>query len=149
MVANPEMHIPVLYVHGAHRITFHIEIAHDILKLINMIKHFKLKVGIAVNPDTNIDVVFPYLKYIDMVLIMTVNPGFGGQTFIDDTINKINTLRDICPHLDIQVDGGINNDTIDKVANNGANIIVSGSAIINSVNVGQTIDHFRNKLLLK
>ena len=102
-------------------ITFHIEVKQDINKLINKIKDLGIKVGIAIKPNTDINLLKPYLKDIDLVLVMSVEPGFGGQFFIENSTNRINEIKKIKDDYNysyiIEVDGGINDKTISKVSN--------------------------------
>ena len=98
-------------------------------RTIQLIKSFEKKVGVALNPSTPLDILKYELKNIDMVLIMTVNPGFGGQKFIPEMVQKIKDLREIDKNIDIEVDGGINNETAKLVKEAGANILVAGSYI--------------------
>ena len=93
------------------------------------IKNKSVKVGLAIKPETDISILYNLVNYVDFVLVMTVNPGFGNQLFIMRTLPKIKKLREKYPKLPIQVDGGINKDTIKLVRKAGANIIVSGSFI--------------------
>lgn len=115
-------------------ITFHIEVKQDINKLINKIKDLGIKVGIAIKPNTDINLLKPYLKDIDLVLVMSVEPGFGGQFFIENSTNRINEIKKIKDDYNysyiIEVDGGINDKTISKVSN--ASLKVVGSYITNS-----------------
>ena len=108
-------------------LTFHYEINCDIMKVINYIKKYNIKVGISIKPETDIEQILPYLPYVDLVLIMSVEPGTGGQSFITNTIDKIRKLQAIDGNFLIEVDGGINIDTIDFVKN--VDIIVVGSYI--------------------
>ncbi len=122
-------------------ITFHVEALKDIENIIKYIKSLNIKVGIAVSPNTSIDVILPYLKDIDLVLAMSVEPGLGGQKFMIETIDKVNKLKDIRNKNNlnylIQVDGGINNETIKQVD---ADIYVVGSYITNSDNYQEKIN---------
>lgn len=120
-------------------ITFHIEVK-DTLKYINIIRNKGIKVGIAINPETDIEEVYPYLDIVDLILIMSVNPGLGGQKFMESTICKMQELKEIKPDYNyvIQVDGGINSQTI-KYINNYADIVVSGSYILSSSNYNDAI----------
>lgn len=132
MIKEPIRYVREFANAGADMITFHVEAEKDIATMIKTIKSFNCKVGIAYNPNTSLDGIEEFLDYIDMVLLMSVNPGFGGQSFIDitDKIEKVNELRKKGSHnLLIQVDGGINTTTISKVVKSGANVIVAGSAI--------------------
>lgn len=112
-------------------ITFHIEASCDIKKYINLVKKNNINVGISIKPDTNIDKIIPYLKYVDLVLVMSVNPGFGGQKFIEETSSRIDYLYEYRKENNlkykIEVDGGVNNVTINKC--NKADIVVVGSYI--------------------
>ena len=117
---------------GSDIITFHPEATEDINETINLIKKLK-KVGVSLNPNTQIDVIENYLKYVDLVLIMSVHPGFGGQKFMPEVLNKIQKLFNIKKeknlNFDIEVDGGINFDNSKLVKDAGANILVSGTTI--------------------
>ena len=121
---------------GADIITFHPEATEDINETINLIKKNKIKVGISLNPNTPIDIIEDYLNKIDLVLIMSVHPGFGGQKFMPEVIEKIKKLSDkkIKQNLnfDIEVDGGINFNNSKLVKDAGANILVSGTTIFKS-----------------
>lgn len=114
-------------------ITFHIEVNQNIDKLIEKIKDLGIKVGIAIKPNTDINLLKPYLKDIDLVLVMSVEPGFGGQSFIENSTNRINEIKKLKEensyHYVIEVDGGINDKSISKVSN--ALIKVVGSYITN------------------
>ena len=127
MVENPDRFIKDIVDAGADVITVHAEATKHLNRTIQLIKSYGKKVGIALNPSTPLDVIKYDLKDIDMVLIMTVNPGFGGQAFIEGMLQKIRDLRSIDPNIDIQVDGGINNKTSKLVKEAGANILVAGS----------------------
>lgn len=127
MVENPDRFIKDMVDAGADVITVHTEATKHLNRTIQLIKSYGKKVGVALNPSTPLDVIKYDLKDIDMVLIMTVNPGFGGQAFIEGMLQKIRDLRSIDPNIDIQVDGGINNKTSKLVKEAGANILVAGS----------------------
>ena len=111
-------------------------------RTIQLIKSFGKKVGVALNPSTPLDVIKYDLDNIDMVLIMTVNPGFGGQKFIPEMIQKIKDLRKINKNIDIEVDGGINDKTAKLVKEAGANVLVAGSYIF-SGNYKEKIDSLK------
>lgn len=127
MVENPDRFIKDMVDAGADVITIHAEATKHLNRTIQLIKSYGKKVGVALNPSTPLDVIKYDLKDIDMVLIMTVNPGFGGQAFIEGMLQKIKDLRSIDSNIDIQVDGGINNKTSKLVKEAGANILVAGS----------------------
>ncbi len=108
-------------------ITFHYEAVTDVLDAINYIKKFNIKVGLSIKPSTKVEEIIPYLSYLDLVLVMSVEPGLGGQQFIMDTIDKIKKLKELKGNYLIEVDGGINDNTIKLV--NDADIVVVGSYI--------------------
>lgn len=132
MIENPEKYVESFAKSGADILTVHYETTNDMKSLIKQIKALGVKVGITINPPTPVDVILPYIDDVDMVLIMTVNPGFGGQSLIEDCLEKIRFLRKKYPELDIEIDGGVKLDNVDKVIEAGANIIVAGSAVFNS-----------------
>jgi ribulose-phosphate 3-epimerase len=134
MIENPDKYIEAFAKAGADIITFHVEASKNIGKDIAAIKQHKIKPGLVVNPATPIDKVYPFLREIGMVLIMSVNPGFEGQSFMPQALPKIAALRRKTTELglssfDIEVDGGINLETAPEVVSAGANVLVAGSAI--------------------
>lgn len=132
MINEPQRYIDAFSKAGADMITFHIEATQEVERTIAAIRENGCQVGLAFNPATPLDGLEKYLPDLDMVLLMSVNPGFGGQSFIDITekIVELVQMKDkIKPELHIQVDGGINTTTISKVVNAGANVIVAGSAV--------------------
>lgn len=139
MISGPYFYIDDFIKAGADIITFHIECDSDIDKTIDKITAGGCKASLAVKPNTDIEAVYPYLDKLSMVLVMTVEPGFGGQSFMESTMPKIEKLRAKCPKLDIQVDGGINPDTVKIAGRAGANVMVAGSAVFNSENPKETI----------
>ena len=124
-------------------ITFHYESTNSIIKYINLIKENNIKVGLAVSPNTDIDKIKEYLSLIDLVLIMSVEPGLGGQEFIIDTVNKLKELNKLKSEFLISVDGGINNETY-KYVKDYVDIVVCGSYITNSDNYEEKINLIRN-----
>lgn len=139
MISDPLFYIDDFIKAGADIITFHIECESDINKTIDKITAAGCKASLAVKPNTPIEAVYPYLNRLAMVLVMTVEPGFGGQSFMESTMPKIETLRAKCPDLDIQVDGGINADTVKIAGKAGANVFVAGSAVFKSDDPAATI----------
>lgn len=132
MITEPERYIERFIEAGADGITFHIEATKEPLKCIDLIKKHKKKVAVALNPDTPIEAVEEILDKVDMVLLMTVFPGYGGQKYIEDVNEKIIKLRKVMgDEFNIQVDGGVNADNIGKVFSIGANVIVAGTAVFN------------------
>ena len=118
---------------GADIITFHPEATNNISETINLIKSLQKKVGVSLKPNSSIDLVEKYLDQIDLILIMSVNPGFGGQKFMPEVLDKMKMLRNIVNtkklNIDIEIDGGINFNNSKKAKEHGANILVSGSTI--------------------
>ena len=135
---------------GADIITIHPEATDDLQKSIDKIKEFKVKVGVSLNPETKVDVIKKNLSQIDLVLIMSVNPGFGGQKFMPEVLNKIKELVKIREKekliFDIEIDGGINFNNSKLAIEAGANILVSGTTIFNSNdgNIKKNIDLLRS-----
>lgn len=145
MVIDPEVSFIDAYAKaGASVITFHAEACKDIKKTIEKIKKLGIKVGISINPPTPLERITPYLDKVDMVLIMSVNPGWAGQKFMPEVLEKIKTLRKLKPNLDIEIDGGINKDTIKEAVKAGANVIVAGSSIFNHSDRKKAIEEIRN-----
>ena len=147
MIEKPERYIKDFVEAGADIITVHQESTIHLHRVIQQIKFFGVKAAIALNPATPLTQIEDVLEDVDMVLIMTVNPGFGGQSLIESMKNKIEKLRSIIEsrglNIEIQVDGGINLDNVKKVVDWGANIIVAGSAIFGSEDVVETIKEFK------
>ncbi len=131
MIENPDRFIKDFVEAGADIITVHVEATKHLNRTLQLIKSYGKKVGISLNPSTPVEMIKYELKNIDMVLIMTVNPGFGGQSFIENMTDKIKELRTLDKNIDIEVDGGINAETGKKVKEAGANILVAGSYIFN------------------
>lgn len=129
MIENQEKYVKDFAESGADIITVHLEATNDAKALIKQIKELGVKAGITIKPGTPVEDVFPYIDMVDMVLIMTVEPGFGGQSLIESCLDKIKVLREMKPDLDIEIDGGVKCDNIDKVIEAGANVIVAGSAV--------------------
>lgn len=148
MIAEPQKYIPDFLSAGADSITFHTESDGDVGETIDLILQSGKKAALAVKPATPIETVYPYLDKISMVLVMTVEPGFGGQSFMADMMPKITALREECArrgieNMDVQVDGGIAANTIGIAAKAGANVFVSGSALFGSANIAETISAFK------
>ncbi|KAL5010375.1 hypothetical protein ScPMuIL_012680 [Solemya velum] len=146
MVAAPEKWIENMADAGADQYTFHYEATEDATTCIRKIKEAGMKAGIGIKPGTPVDVLVPFAEMVDMVLIMTVEPGFGGQKFMTDMMPKIQFLRERFRGIDIEVDGGVGPNTIQHCAEAGANMIVSGSAIMGSDNPREAISHLRNSV---
>lgn len=146
MIENPEKYIEPFAKAGADILTFHYEAVqkNDIIKVINLIKSFGVKAGLSIKPKTSPDEVLEYLPELDLLLVMTVEPGFGGQKFMDDCAEKIKVIKQYAPeNLIIQVDGGINNETGKICTEYGANSLVAGNYIYKSENIKQAINSLK------
>lgn len=128
------------------RYTFHLEATADASALCRKIQEAGMKVGIALKPGTPVETILPYSDLFDVALIMTVEPGFGGQRFMEDMMSKVQFLRTNFPHLDIEVDGGVGPSTVDQCAEAGANMIVSGTAITGAPNPAEVISRLRSSV---
>lgn len=131
MIEKPEKYVELFADYGADMISVHVEATPHIHRVIEQIKNKNVKAGVVINPGTPVDAILPVIKMVDFVLVMTVNPGFGGQSFISDTVVKLDQLSKIKDELnlefEIEVDGGINNETVETVINHGATMLVAGS----------------------
>ena len=143
MVENPEQYLIHLSNKNIEYITFHIEINKNINNLIDKIKALGYKVGLSIKPNTNVEKIIPYLPLIDLVLIMSVEPGFGGQKFINQTLKKAQEIRNINKEITIEIDGGINDTNIQEIKKY-VDIAVVGSYITNSIDYNQAINNLKN-----
>ncbi|GAB4817598.1 hypothetical protein N2152v2_004644 [Parachlorella kessleri] len=157
MVTNPAQWVKDFADAGANMYTFHLEAAAPleelksageagvpaVHELIQQVKAAGMHAGLTIRPATPVELLFPYLQQLDMVLVMTVNPGFGGQKFMPEMMNKVKVLRGKCPDLLIEVDGGLAPDTVSQAAAAGANVIVAGSAVFGAADPGAAIATLR------
>lgn len=140
MIENPEKYVEVFAKAGADILTFHYEATNDAGALIKKIKSLGVKAGMSIKPKTPADVTFPYLKDLDLLLVMTVEPGFGGQKFMQDCAEKIPVIKSNAPKdLIIQVDGGINAETARICTGYGANSLVAGNYIYKSNDITEAV----------
>jgi ribulose-phosphate 3-epimerase len=150
MIENPELYIDDFVRAGSDLITVHAETATHLHRLLDVIRDAGLKAGAALNPSTPLGSIEYVLGQLDMVVLMTVDPGFGGQSFIPEILPKIRELKKMIIQkgmdLDIEVDGGINVKNIGEAAQAGANIFVAGNAIFSSTNYAETISMMRKKI---
>lgn len=144
MVKNVKLYTDLYSLLNPEFITFHIEVGNT-LELINYIKNKNIKVGIAIKPNTNVEVLKPYIDKIDLVLIMSVEPGYGGQQFIEKTIEKITKIRNMKKDIIISIDGGINKDNINKIKEKEVDMCVIGSYITKS-NIKEKIIELKDYL---
>jgi ribulose-phosphate 3-epimerase len=142
MIKNPEEYIESFAKAGSDIITFHIEAEEDPKEIIRLIRYYKKKVGVSIRPKTELEAIAPILPMVDMVLVMTVEPGFAGQDFIFDCLSKIEELRKNFKK-DIEVDGGINESTASEVIKSGANILVAGTSVFGTKDYAQAIKKLR------
>ena len=147
MINEPIRYIGDFVKAGADIITVHLEACQDLDATIEKIKSYEMRCGVAISPATPVERLLPYLSKIDMALIMTVVPGFGGQAFIPETLEKVRTVRRYAQNmglkLDIEVDGGIKTENVHLVTEAGANIIVAGSSIFGSRKPREVIENMR------
>lgn len=133
MIERPERYIKAFAESGADLINFHLEAAEDVRGTVEAIRSFGKKAGITIKPGTPAEAVEPYLELVDMVLVMTVEPGFGGQKLMPECLDKVKKVRGMILEkkldVDIEVDGGITADNVELALNAGANVIVAGSAV--------------------
>jgi ribulose-phosphate 3-epimerase len=130
MITNPEKYVEDFAKAGAWMITVHWEATKDKTKeVLEQIRELGVKPSLSLNPDTDVAEIEPYLDLVDMVLVMSVHPGFGGQSFIEEVLTKVTRLRELKPELDICMDGGIKADTGKQAVAAGANALVAGSYI--------------------
>lgn len=150
MVQEPSKYIPYFAELNAEYITFHVEVEEDILKDLEMIKNYSIKCGLAIKPNTKVSSLVPYLPFIDEIIIMSVEPGMGGQEFIPETVNKIREVRALLNSYPvnciINVDGGVSDKTISLCKE--ADMVVSGSYIVNSPDFQEKITSLRNISML-
>lgn len=144
MIEDPGAYVPGFADAGADIITFHVEAAVHPHRVIHQIKDLGCQAGIVVNPGTSQDEIEYLVDDVDMVLLMTVNPGFGGQKFIPDMIRKIGMVRAMLGDRDLEVDGGIDESTAPLVVEAGANVLVAGSYVYNSDSYLDAIERLRD-----
>lgn len=149
MVTDPERYIEDFKKAGADGITIHVEACKCVKETLAAIRALGCKAGLAINPETSVEELEPYIDDVDMFLVMTVHPGFGGQKYIEDCTEKISKVRKMIEKsgnaIDLQIDGGVNKDNIMTPVNAGANIIVAGSAVFGG-DITENVTYFINKL---
>jgi ribulose-phosphate 3-epimerase len=151
MVNSPERQIESFAQAGADIITVHVEACTHLHRVVTRIKDMNVRAGVALNPSTSLDAIREILPFLDLVLVMTVNPGFGGQTFIPQMLDKIARLRELLDErklsAELEVDGGINVELAPKVVRAGARVLVAGAAIFNNKeSIAQAIERIRDSL---
>lgn len=147
MIERPEDQIDAFVAAGADIVTFHVEAAKHGHRIMQAVHAHGVKAAIALNPGTPVVTAEPFLDEVDMILVMTVNPGFGGQNFISSTLKKIRRLREMIDRLgrniELEVDGGVNADTAKLVADAGADVLVAGSAVFGAKDLAKAIREIR------
>ena len=147
MLTHPQKYIEQFAKAGADIITVHVESKHNVRNTLKRIKKLGCKCGVVINPDTPARRVRPYIKDVDMVLVMSVYPGFGNQKFIKSVLPKLKEIRGyiskVKKNIDLQVDGGINTDTVGAAIDAGANVIVAGTAVFGKKNLKKAIKDLR------
>lgn len=150
MIEKPDTYIPAFAQAGASLISVHAETCVHLNRTVQLIRECGAQPGVVLNPSTAIDSLEWILEYVDYVLIMSVNPGFGGQSFIENILNKVRQLRDVIRARNlktmIEIDGGVNEKTIKEIADSGVDVFVAGSAIFGSKDYEKTILNFREKI---
>ena len=149
MIEKPERYIDEFVKCGADMITFHVEATEKSAEIIDTIHEKGIRAGISIKPNTPVEVLRPYLDKVDMILVMTVEPGFGGQAYIDFCTDKVRAVRKMVEEsgrsIDIQVDGGINKENIGTVLEAGANVVVAGSAVFKG-DIAENVKYFLEKM---
>lgn len=147
MIQNPIRYVEEFAKCGADIITFHLEACEDVDATIEAIHNAGCKAGISIKPGTPAEELFPYLSKIEMALVMTVEPGFGGQKFMDSTLPKISAVRNEINLLglstDVEIDGGVTRDNVQAILAAGANVVVAGSSVFNG-NIKENVIYFKN-----
>lgn len=147
MITEPKRYVERFAAAGADIISFHFEAERDIAETIALIKKAGKKAGLAVNPDTPVEVVKPFLKDLDLVLVMSVFPGFGGQKFIDGSAERVKLMKKLCADCGsdalVEIDGGINADNAKAVIEAGADVLVAGSAVFGASDRRAAIERLR------
>jgi ribulose-phosphate 3-epimerase len=143
MTLTPEAHFDAFRKAGCERIIFHVEATSHAHRLVQQLASAGIRPGIALNPGTPVEAVLPVLHLVDMVLVMTVNPGWGGQRFLPETMQKIRRIRAERPDVDIEVDGGMDPTTIGEAAQAGANVFVVGSFLAHSSDIAASVRQLR------
>ena len=148
MIENPADYIDAFAKAGADIISVHVEACVHLHRTIHAIKNAGVKAGVVINPATPAEMLYPILNDVDLVLFMTVNPGFGGQAFIEDVLSKIKQVdkwrQEFAPHVEFEVDGGINQTTAKLCTDVGVDVLVAGSAIFNEKNRKNAIENIRS-----
>ncbi len=153
MIAQPERYIEEFVKAGSDIITVHVETCPHLHRTVQQIKALGAKAGVTLNPATSINTLIEILRYVDMILVMTVNPGFGGQKFIPSMIEKIETISRIRDNVNkkliIEVDGGVSSDNASQLFEAGANVLVAGNSVFKSKNITKAVRNLKKSAISK
>ena len=148
MISEPEKYIESFAKAGVDNVTFHIEVVEDPLKIADKLHKMGCSASICLNPETPVEAIEPVVKFFDMILVMTVHPGFGGQKFMPEVAKKIIRIREIAgPDIRIEVDGGVDHNTAPIVVSYGADTLVAGSAIFDEIDRKAAINTIRHSFI--
>ncbi len=139
MTREPEKHFEAFTAAGCQRIIFHAEATVHAHRLVTMLREKGVQAGVAINPATSVEAIRPILDHLDLALVMTVNPGWGGQALIPSCLDKVRELRQLRPDLEIEVDGGIDGRSIRTAAEAGANVFVAGNYLARSASIAEGV----------
>lgn len=143
MTATPERHWREFVQAGCRRVTFHAEATSHSHRLAQQIREEGFEAGVAINPGTPVEALYPLVEVVDLALVMTVNPGWGGQKLIPECLRKVEALRKFAPDLDIEVDGGVSPETIRSLWDAGANVFVTGSFVASHPDRAAALEELR------
>ncbi|MGI6701514.1 MAG: ribulose-phosphate 3-epimerase [Christensenellales bacterium] len=145
MIVNPEKFTDRFIQSGADIITFHPDVCADVRGTLKSIRDKGVKAGLVINPDVDVNAALPYIDEIDILLLMSVFPGFGGQKFITGVLEKISTAKEMIGdrNIELEIDGGVTTDNIDEILSRGVNVVVAGSAIYNAEDPGYAVRRLR------
>ncbi len=143
MMTRPDLYLEKFFNAGAQTIQIHIEADCNIHTELARIRNMGIRAGLVINPETPVEILYPYLKECDEILVMTVHPGYGGQKFIHDCLPKVSELRKRAPELDIMVDGGVDGETSKLAVNAGANQLVAGSYLFKQKDMTAAVSEMR------
>ena len=146
MMSRPDLYIEKFAAAGAQTLQIHVEADCDLHVELKRIRELGVRAAIVLNPETDVEILWPYLGEIDEALVMTVHPGYGGQKFIDSCLPKVAWLRGRCPELDIMVDGGVNAETAARAAEAGANQFVAGSYLFAKDDMASAIAEMKARI---
>ncbi|MEZ6087776.1 MAG: ribulose-phosphate 3-epimerase [Pirellulaceae bacterium] len=146
MIEDPGQYVQAFSDAGADLLTFHVEAVDEVVPILENVQALNMGTGLVLNPGTSLDQVTPYLDRINVVLVMSVDAGFGGQAFNPVALDKLRTLRRMKPDLTLEVDGGVNFETIGRCREAGADLFVVGSAIFGSSDYAVALDRMRSEM---